>query len=109
MPSESEWKQLIDFAGGEAIAGNKLKEKGTAHWPLEKGATNESGFTARPGGYLRNTNLFDAIFNFGYWWTATEKDANNAWRIQMNYINGQVTTVGSSKGTTAKSCRCVQD
>lgn len=109
VPSEAEWNELINTVGGVDLAGYKLKEAGTDHWNINNGTDNQTGFTALPGGYLRNTNLFYDIYSYGYWWSATEKDANDAWRIKMNYINGQVTTIGSSKEKTAKSIRCVKD
>jgi hypothetical protein len=51
---------MIDYLGGEAVAGGKLKESGTAHWSgPNTGATNESGFTALPGGMLSWGGPFD--------------------------------------------------
>jgi uncharacterized protein (TIGR02145 family) len=52
LPSDAEWKQLIDYLGGIGDAGGKLKESGFTHWSSPNtGATNETGFTALPGGY----------------------------------------------------------
>lgn len=52
LPDTTEWNELIDYLGGEAIAGGKLKARGTEYWDApNEGATNESGFTAMPGGY----------------------------------------------------------
>ncbi|MDZ7633244.1 MAG: fibrobacter succinogenes major paralogous domain-containing protein [Bacteroidales bacterium] len=51
VPSDAEWTTITNLFGGESVAGNALKEKGTAHWTSPNdGATNESGFTALPGG-----------------------------------------------------------
>ena len=56
LPTDEEWTILTDFLGGENVAGGKMKEVGTTLWDSpNNGATNESGFTALPGGY-RNTN-----------------------------------------------------
>ena len=58
VPSESEWTTLVDFAGGENVAGGKLKETGIAHWDTPNtGATDEYGFTALPAGSLINTDF----------------------------------------------------
>lgn len=55
VPSEAEWTELTDFLGGEVVAGGKLKETGTEHWKTpNKGATNETGFTALAGGMRSN-------------------------------------------------------
>ncbi|MBA7580269.1 hypothetical protein ES708_22160 [subsurface metagenome] len=49
VPSNTEWNELFSNYGGVNIAGNALKETGTAHW-LDGGGTNIDGFTALPGG-----------------------------------------------------------
>ena len=53
VPTDVEWQTLIDFAGGESVAGGKLKETGFVHWNSpNSGATNEVGFNALGSGYL---------------------------------------------------------
>jgi Fibrobacter succinogenes major domain (Fib_succ_major) len=54
-------------------AGGKLKETGTTHWlSPNEGATNETGFTALPGGIRYNSEGSVADFSiFGYWWSST--------------------------------------
>ncbi|MFZ4708201.1 MAG: FISUMP domain-containing protein, partial [Bacteroidales bacterium] len=55
LPSIAEWTTLTTYLGGDTIAGGLMKEEGTAHWiSPNNSATNESGFTALPGG-LRYT------------------------------------------------------
>ena len=50
VQTNEEWGLLTTYLGGNNIPG-KLKEAGTAHWASPNtGATNESGFTAMPGG-----------------------------------------------------------
>ena len=75
LPSEEEWMELRDFLGGKKIAGGKLKEAGSSHWESPNtGATNETGFSALPGG-LRNQNKgFHYMGRHGQWWTSTYKD-----------------------------------
>jgi uncharacterized protein (TIGR02145 family) len=80
LPSDAEWTQLTDYLGGESVAGGKLKETGTTHWSSPNtAATNETGFTALPGGYRRYSGTFIAICYFCFWWSATEDDINIAW------------------------------
>ncbi|MBN1180690.1 MAG: hypothetical protein JXB49_00285 [Bacteroidales bacterium] len=70
LPSISEWTELTDYLGGASVAGGKLKEKGTAHWQTPNtGATNESGFTAIPGGKMSsNYGFFINLYYYGRWW-----------------------------------------
>jgi hypothetical protein len=50
VATDEDWTTLTTYLGGEA--GVKLKETTTMHWEyLKTGATNQSGFTALPGGY----------------------------------------------------------
>ena len=58
IPTFDEWKTLFDYLGGNSAAGGKMKdtgtlEDGTGWWKApNEGATNESGFSALPGGYI---------------------------------------------------------
>ena len=82
VPSDAEWTTLINYLGGEAVAGGKMKETGTTHWITPNtGATNESGFTGLPSG-LRGSNVPEPSFSFmgegSYYWTSTEPGPNYA-------------------------------
>ncbi len=67
----SDWRLLIDFLG-ENI-GCKLMETGSAHWIGQANdcATNESGFTALPAGYISNHFGFDEMGTGAGWWSST--------------------------------------
>ena len=57
IPIEADWTNLTTFLGGENGAGGKLKESGTSHWiNPNSGATNETKFTALPGGERVSVN-----------------------------------------------------
>src|SRR5690554_5686681 len=99
LPSDAEWTELTDYLGGTSVAGGKLKETGTTHWNSPNtGATNETGFTALPGGYRYDYGTFDDIgyggFDDigygGFWWSATERDATSAWDRGMSYGDSYV-------------------
>ena len=52
VPPIAEFNELDVLLGGSNYAGGKLKEAGTSHWAEPNAAaTNESGFTALPGGF----------------------------------------------------------
>ncbi|XOV93207.1 MAG: BspA family leucine-rich repeat surface protein [Bacteroidota bacterium] len=108
VPSDAEWTTLIDYAGGEANAGNILKEEGTTHWISATGATDEFGFTALPGGDRKDAGAFANIRYGGYWWSATEADASTAWNRRMTYTITGVTRESPAKWW-GKSIRCIRD
>ncbi len=110
VPTDAEWTTLTTYLGGESVAGGKLKESGTAHWSLvNAGATNETGFTALPGGY-RDLNgiCFNLIACGGFWWSSTEYDTNNALSRYMADYLGLVLR-GYYGKTHGFSVRCVKD
>ncbi len=109
VPSDTEWTTLTTYLGGESVAGIKLKENGTTHWSSPNtGATNESGFTALPGGFRNSTGAFSLILDTGCWWTSTEFNAGSAWYRYMTSHDGLVTRVSSSK-SGGTSVRCIRD
>jgi len=86
VPSVTEWTTLINYLGGESVAGGKLKETGTTHWVTPNtGATNTSGFTALPAG-IRYSNTDDFAESLGGetdFWTSTQytNQLNNEYTV----------------------------
>lgn len=86
LPSDAEWTTLITFLGGDSVAGGKLKEIGTTHWTKPNtGATNETGFTALPGGVRQKFGTFMYTGNTGTWWNSTENSAASAYYTSIGY------------------------
>lgn len=86
VPTDVEWTTLIDYLGGESVAGGKLKETDTAHWNSPNTeATNETSFTALPGGRRISNGSFSSVGDSGYWWSAAEDGTYSAWRRSMTY------------------------
>ena len=122
LPTDDEWKTLEMHLGmSQAEAddlgmrgtdeGGKLKETGTTHWNSPNtGATNESGFTALPGGYRESLNLgfFENSGNRGYWWTATQNFTTSAWGRYVNYDNSNIFRHSHGKASGI-SVRCLKD
>ncbi|MFO7829644.1 MAG: FISUMP domain-containing protein [Bacteroidales bacterium] len=110
LPSDDEWTELTDYLGGEDVAGGKLKEKGRTHWTRPNGgATNESGFSALPGGYYLNLDGgFNSIGENGCWWSATEDTTHNVWYRLMFYDYSNVYRTYTYK-KMGLSVRCVRD
>jgi len=110
VPTDAEWTTLTTYLGGESVAGGKLKETGTTQWTSPNtAATNESGFSALPGGYRKSTNgTFNSIGNFGFWWSASELMTTGASYRRMDYSGGSVGK-GASSRTAGYSVRCLRD
>ena len=113
IPSVAEWTILSTLLGGEDVAGGKLKEVGTIgtnkNWRSPNtNATNESGFTALPGGYRLYDGGFNDVVSSGYWWSHTEFNSSDAWGRNLNYLAGYLIEVSTNKGG-GFSVRCIKD
>lgn len=109
VPTDVEWTTLIDFLGSDMTAGDKLKETGTTHWQsLNTDVTNESDFTARPGGDRNYDGTFEYVGDFGNWWSSTELIPGSAWYRSMGSIGNGVDRSGGSK-KYGFSVRCIKD
>jgi uncharacterized protein (TIGR02145 family) len=114
LPSNEEWQTLVDFAGGEKIAGEKLKSK--SGWKDNNGksgnGTDDFGFSALPGG-LGSSNVdlgyddlsYDDIGLIGYWWTTTVENGGPLYR----FMSHNKSCVGKGNGAEFFSVRCVKD
>lgn len=111
VPSDVEFTTLITYLGGDSVAGGKLKETDTMHWYSPNiGATNETGFTALPGGW-RGANVnswFNNIGMDGSWWSSSSTNADEAWLRRVDYRWKAVNHLPYDKGT-GRSIRCLQD
>ncbi|MGB4013081.1 MAG: FISUMP domain-containing protein [Bacteroidales bacterium] len=109
LPSDAEWTTFTDDLGGASVAGGKLKEAGTAHWNSPNiGATNESGFTALPGGYRGSDGRFYGVGVSGYWWSSTESSTTNAWGRRLYCDDSGVGRAGLNR-EDGFSVRCLRD
>lgn len=109
VANNDDWATLIGYLGGESVAGHKLNESGSAHWQRPNaGATNESGFTALPGGCRSNDGTFSYIGYYGYWWSHNEYDTYSACFINMYYCNGYAYQFHCNKNGGC-SVRCLKD
>jgi uncharacterized protein (TIGR02145 family) len=108
VSSDDEWTTMIALFGTPGEAGGKLCETGNLHWQSIINATNESGFTALPGGrrYI-NYGAFLEMGKAGYWWTSTP------WGSFQAYYRGIYPNMGVISGWVENgvgySVRCVKD
>ena len=109
VPTDEEWTKLIKYLGGESYAGDRLKETGTDYWVSPNtGATNESGYTALPGGLRYHDGIFHDFGFSGYWWTSTEYSDTRAFFRYMDYEYSNVFGFNNSKNI-GFSVRCIRD
>jgi uncharacterized protein (TIGR02145 family) len=120
VPSDTEWKQLEMYLGlsqAEADStgwrgtdeGGKMKETGTTHWDSPNtGATNESGFSALPGGLRFYDGDFNGMGFYASFWSTTEFNSGTAWTHSLTVGNARVARDSDLKGD-GFSVRCVKD
>ena len=115
VPTDEEWTILVEYLGGEGIAGHKMKSAvGWNSWEDEDGeiqngnGDNSSGFNALPGG----NRSCDGSFNDGrgrpFFWSAMEDDNYDAWLQYLYNNNGNVIRYAIDK-RYGFSVRCLRD
>lgn len=109
VPTRDEWLTLVEYLGGYDVAGGKLKEAGTAHCNSPNtSATNESGFTALPGGYCYYGSYSFQMGSAGYFWTSEKSNVSTAWGRELSCTGSEVYRVSIDK-RLGLSIRCVRD
>ena len=122
VPTDDEWKELEMYLGmSQSDAdmsgyvwrgtdeGDKLKQSGHEFWWLDRNrGTNESGFTALPGGYRDVNGLFYVGGYSSYWWSSAEKDAYFSWYRSLYHSSTKIHRTTGYKGD-GFSVRCLRD
>jgi len=109
VPTDEEWQTLVNYLAGSSVAGGKLKVTGTTHWASpNEGATNESGFSALPGGYRWGNGDFEYMGYYAVFWSSTENNSYGAWGRGTDFYSSQVTCYDFST-LSGFSVRCVRD
>jgi len=114
LPSDGEWRELSSYLGGYQVAGAKLRatgtiEAGTGLWfESDIDATNETGFTALPGGAFGSNGNFTSLGYNGYWWSTSEYPDGRIWTRYIWYNLSNLAPAKSLK-TSGNSVRCVRD
>ena len=120
VPTDDEWTILMTYLGvvykdGNSNPGGLLKEAGTAHWTTPNtGATNETGFTALPGGMRDPNGQFFLNDTSGYWWSSTSAGiithtrSDNAEARSISNASGSV-TFSKDLVLHGYSLRCIKD
>lgn len=100
VPSDTEWQQLVDFLGGDMLAGKAMKAK-------KFGGDNSSKFKALLSGLRYDDGSFYNVGSYAYFWSSSPygsyawhrllySDYDNVYRFNYNLRYGF-------------SVRCVRD
>ncbi|MBN1211645.1 MAG: fibrobacter succinogenes major paralogous domain-containing protein [candidate division Zixibacteria bacterium] len=118
VSSDEEWKQLEMYLGMSledadesgfwrgTDEGGKLKETSTTHWAYPNtGATNESGFTALPGGVRGYSGSFADVGYQAIFWSPS------ATFMYLRILDNNLSTIyqGWEYPASGFSIRCVRD
>jgi uncharacterized protein (TIGR02145 family) len=108
IPTNPEWITLTNYLGGESLAGNKLKEAGSEHWGDLNNGTNETGFTALPGGSRKDDGSFADYGSAGFWWSASTVLPTSSYYAVLYNNSGSLVRAGNSN-VYGYSVRCIKD
>jgi uncharacterized protein (TIGR02145 family) len=105
VPNDDDWDELSRYVGWDS-GGGKLKESGNVNWASPNSdATNETAFTALPGGY-RNA-YYEDYSRFRYracFWTFASGES-----FELNNYDSNTTSRPSRAQNDGASVRCIKD
>ena len=78
VPSDKEWDELVEYLGGEKIAGQYLKSQ--KKW----NGSNTSGFSGLPAGYRLDNGGFYGLGYSGLWWSSSPHGGGAIYRYLLS-------------------------
>ena len=119
-PNNNEWLELLNYLGGDSIAGGRMKATGnnaagTGLWNQpNREATNESGFSAVPNGRRSNSSgNYQGLNSEAAFWTSTMYDVLGGINYTINSSSGSVGSnvqvTGISTGKLGFAVRCLKN
>ncbi len=118
LPDDDDWQELLDFLGGEAVAGGKMKSTRTEpdtppRWRSPNtGATNSSGWSGLPGGFIHSNGVHYDLGGIGLWWSSSDdRIPGIASRFGLLYTSGKVMKYDCEDASIfyKNSVRCIKD
>ncbi|MDR2579068.1 MAG: fibrobacter succinogenes major paralogous domain-containing protein [Chitinispirillales bacterium] len=106
LPTDADWSDLEQTAGGRIAAGKKLKS--VAGWKNNGNGSDNFGFSALPGGVRNANGGFSSIGYDGSWWSATDGEDG---RVRYRKISADQENLNEQSGNKdfGASVRCVCD
>jgi uncharacterized protein (TIGR02145 family) len=112
VPTYDDWAKLIEFLGGNDVAGGKLKENGFDYWESPNtGATDEKGFAGLGSGSATafgTIKVFSSLNLFCAWWSTTECDNFQANKLHLHY-DASYAWLETGIKIDGFSVRCIKD
>jgi uncharacterized protein (TIGR02145 family) len=109
VPSQAECMTLIDYLGGEAVAGGKLKDGNCSLWRTgTRRGTNESGFAGLPAGGRGRLGSAGEVGYYATWWSSTSCDSAYAWHWGL-YPDKDGIRSNPGHKASGFSVRCIKD
>ena len=111
VPTINEWNEMLNYLGGENVAGSKLKTIGSNHWTKDNNSTNESDFSAKSNCFI--TVSGDLYFNnlsgpYLKLWTSTKKNIDKAFTISISSLEDKV-DIQNKDINSGQSIRCIKN
>lgn len=93
IPTNADWDELIEYLGGNRIAGKKMKapESWMTKDNGESGnGSNESAFNAYPGGHRNFIGQFHRFNLSCSWWSAYNHSDKTNWFYYLDYNSDKI-------------------
>jgi uncharacterized protein (TIGR02145 family) len=110
VPADKEWRNLSAELGGKGVEGKKMKSNnGWRCFNSDNNCngSNESGFSALPGGLRQTKGQFNFISTLGNWWSITEFNEHFSRACQL--ADSDTLNITAMNKHMALSVRCVKD
>jgi len=111
LPSKAEWEVLTEAVGGEKTEGKHLKANSSwrnGYGEKPGNGLDTYGFSALPSGYGSSSGYFTNVGGYGGWWSANEKNSNNAYYRRVTNYSDDAIWDNLAKNYLF-SVRCLQD
>jgi uncharacterized protein (TIGR02145 family) len=108
VPSQDDWNFLESNLAGSGVGGGQLKSLTIWSSP-NVGATNQSGFSALPGGYRGPGGQYNHLGILGYFWSSSESTiVGNSENRVLSFDNSYL-AYSANEMLYGFSIRCLRD